>query len=223
MQQVQNPPWSFFDEAQLIDISPPISPALAVWPGDEPPARLVQLDMERGDNLTLSSLHSTVHLGAHADAPLHYAKGGADIANCSLHYYFGPCQVISVDVKKGSRVMPEHVSVPLRAPRVLFRTLSYPDPHQFNDDFSALSSDLIDVLKKNHVLLVGIDTPSVDLAHDAALQTHQALARADMAVLEGLVLAHVPDGLYRLMAFPLPLVGFDASPVRAVLQTNVSV
>lgn len=219
LQGVRNPPWSFFDEAQLIDISPPISAALAVWPGDEPPTRVVSLDIEKGDNLTLSSLHTTVHAGAHADAPVHYLRGAPDIASRSLHLYFGPCQVITVDVRQGSRVMPEHLNAPLRAPRVLFRTLSYPDPHLFNDDFCALSPELIRLLQKNHVILVGIDTPSVDPAHDEALESHQAIAAADMAILEGLVLAHVPDGLYRLMAFPLPLVGFDASPVRAVLQT----
>ncbi len=41
-----------------------------------------------------------------------------------------------------------------------------------------------------------------------------------MAILEGLVLAPVPPGLYELIALPLPLVGFDASPVRAVLRSS---
>jgi arylformamidase len=40
-----------------------------------------------------------------------------------------------------------------------------------------------------------------------------------MAILEGLVLADVPAGVYELIALPLKLVGFDASPVRAVLRT----
>ena len=40
-----------------------------------------------------------------------------------------------------------------------------------------------------------------------------------MGILEGLVLAEVPAGLYELLALPLKLVGFDASPVRAVLRT----
>jgi arylformamidase len=40
-----------------------------------------------------------------------------------------------------------------------------------------------------------------------------------MAILEGLVLHQVPEGLYELIALPLKLVGFDASPVRAILRT----
>ena len=43
--------------------------------------------------------------------------------------------------------------------------------------------------------------------------------RCDMAILEGLVLRNVPEGLYELIALPLKLVGFDASPVRTVLRT----
>ena len=39
-----------------------------------------------------------------------------------------------------------------------------------------------------------------------------------MAILEGLVLDGVPQGLYELIALPLTLVGFDASPVRAILR-----
>jgi arylformamidase len=39
-----------------------------------------------------------------------------------------------------------------------------------------------------------------------------------VAILEGLVLDRVPPGVYELIALPLRLVGFDASPVRAVLR-----
>ena len=42
-----------------------------------------------------------------------------------------------------------------------------------------------------------------------------------MAILEGLMLNDVPAGVYELIALPLKLVGFDASPVRAVLRTLV--
>jgi arylformamidase len=40
-----------------------------------------------------------------------------------------------------------------------------------------------------------------------------------MAILEGLALNGVPEGVYELIALPLPLKGFDASPVRAILRT----
>ena len=39
------------------------------------------------------------------------------------------------------------------------------------------------------------------------------------AVVVKIVLTGVPEGLYELIALPLKLAGFDASPVRAVLRT----
>jgi arylformamidase len=81
-----------------------------------------------------------------------------------------------------------------------------------------LSPELVESLHGRGVKLVGIDTPSVDLFDSKDPPAHLAFLRRDMAILEGLVLAGVPEGLYELIALPLRLVGFDASPVRAVLR-----
>ena len=72
-------------------------------------------------------------------------------------------------------------------------------------------------LASQGVVLVGIDTPSIDLSQDKLLESHQAVARNDMAILEGIVLDGVAPGNYTLIALPLKIEGADASPVRAVL------
>ena len=77
--------------------------------------------------------------------------------------------------------------------------------------------ELVDFLARRGVILVGLDTPSVDLFHDRELQAHHAIYLHDMAILEGVVLGHVDPGTYQLIALPLPIRGGDASPVRAVL------
>ncbi|HRW56007.1 MAG TPA: cyclase family protein, partial [Phycisphaerae bacterium] len=82
----------------IIDISPAISSALRVWPGDTPPSREVLLDMRKGDNITLSTLHSTVHAGAHADGPNHYGADAPAIDERDLNDYLGPCQVVRAKV-----------------------------------------------------------------------------------------------------------------------------
>jgi arylformamidase len=109
---------------------------------------------------------------------------------------------------------------PIRAERVLLRTGTYPDPEHFNEDFSALSPELVDDLHGKGVRLIGIDTPSVDLFDSKDLPAHKMFLKHDMAILEGIVLADVPEGLYELIALPLKLVGFDASPVRAILRST---
>ncbi len=201
------------------DISPPLGPRLAVWPGDTPLSREVLLDIDRGDTVTLSTLHATCHLGAHADAPSHYGAGAPDIAARSLEPYLGPCRVIRVTVPRRGRVTPAALPATLSAPRVLIATGTFPDPEHFNTDFAALAPELIEELHRRGVRLVGIDTPSVDVFDSKDLPSHRMLLRYDMAVLEGLVLRDVPEGVYELIALPLRLVGFDASPVRAVLRT----
>lgn len=203
--------------AEIIDISPTITPQLAVWPGDTPFSQRYLCRFAEGANLDLSTVESTVHLGAHTDGPSHYRADAPGIGERDLSLYYGPCEVVEVSVAPGQRILPEHLPGPVRAPRVLFKTGSYPDPNVFNEDFVALSPELVAALHAQGVVLVGLDTPSVDPFESKALESHNAIADADMAILEGVVLGHVQPGIYTLIALPLKLPGADASPVRAVL------
>lgn len=204
----------------LIDISPPIDATIAVWPGDTPFAQTFNAEMSAGADLTLSDIRTTLHVGAHTDASSHYVPGGEDIASRSLHYYVGHCVVVHVEVARSERIQPRHIDRKrIAAPRVLFRTGTFPDPRNWNNDFASLSPELVDALHERGVILAGIDTPSVDPFDSKALEAHHALARHQMANLEGLVLDGVEEREYELIALPLRIAGGDASPVRAVLRT----
>jgi len=203
--------------SRLLDLSPVISARIAVWPGDVPFREDFALRMAEGAHLELSSLTTTVHVGAHADAPSHYLLGGAGIGERPLERYYGPCQVMRVEVGRGERVGVEHLTGPVRAPRLLLRTGTFPDPERWNEDFAALAPTLVAHLAAAGVVLVGIDTPSIDLMTSKDLPAHKAVAAADMAVLEGLLLDDAPEGVHTLIALPLRIEGADASPVRAAL------
>ncbi|HYV20086.1 MAG TPA: cyclase family protein [Verrucomicrobiae bacterium] len=203
----------------IYDLTPPIDRALKVFPGDTPPEREILLDMEAGAHLTLSTLRTTVHVGAHADAPSHYARGAASIEKRPLDLYLGPCQVLRLAARRGAVLEPDDLrGASIAAPRILLATGTFPDPTVFNEDFAALSPWLVDFLHERGARLVGVDTPSLDPCTSKDLPAHQACLRHDMAILEGLVLAHVPEGLYELIALPLPIAGADGSPVRAILR-----
>jgi arylformamidase len=118
-------------------------------------------------------------------------------------------------------IEPRHVEgVDLGNPgRILFRTDSIRDRKTFPERFTALSPELASLLGERGALLVGLDTPSVDPFDSKTLDAHHALARGRVAILEGLILDGVPEGLYELIALPLKLAGLDASPVRAILRT----
>src|SRR5689334_22826766 len=99
----------------IYDISPAITPALAVWPGDTPPSREILCEMRKGANITLSTLHATVHLGAHADGPNHYGKDAPSIDMRALDFYLGRCQVIHVHAARKSRIETSQVFAKIEA------------------------------------------------------------------------------------------------------------
>ncbi|MGE0526584.1 MAG: cyclase family protein [Bdellovibrionales bacterium] len=203
---------------KIFDLTPKISERLAVFPGDTPFRREVVLSFARGDTLELSALGATAHLGAHADAPSHYHPSGESIERRSLGRYLGKAQVVRVrGLGPKERVRREHLGVEVCAPRVLFDTGSFPDPEVWTPNFNSLSPELLESLADQGVCLVGIDTPSVDPEDSKALEAHQVLYSRDLAVLEGLVLKDVPEGVYTLIALPLPIENGEASPLRAVL------
>src|SRR5262249_50088177 len=131
----------------FIDISPLISENIAVFPGDKPYLRTLSCEFKKGDHLTLSSVQTTVHVGAHTDAPVHYHRDGEGIDRRSLNYYAGRCQVMTVKVTRGSRITVDALEGRnIDAPRVLFHTGSFPDPNCWTGQFNSLSAELIDYL-----------------------------------------------------------------------------
>ncbi len=203
---------------RIFDISPKLHSGVAVFPGDEPFSRKVVMECAKGDLFTLSSINSTVHVGAHTDAPNHYDRHGSGIDERPLDFYLGKAQVVKISAQPGERLGLRHWNHrPVLAPRVLVATGSFPNPDQWNTDFNSFSAELIEFLAKSGVKLIGIDTPSIDPGTDKTFESHHAVYAHDMAVLEGIVLEAVPEGVYELVALPLPIHQGDASPVRAVL------
>jgi arylformamidase len=209
-----------FQHPTIIDISPPVCEQTAVWPGDVPFSRSVQVDIHTGANIHLSSLTSTVHCGAHADAPLHYHRDGKPIDQVDLSHYIGPCQVLTVGRPAGDLIQPADFSdrVEKGVTRLLFRTGSQPRWDHFDTDFVALAPESVAHCASLGMVLLGIDTASFDPFNSKDLPAHTLLYRHNIRNLECLQLDHVSDGIYELIALPLKLQGFDASPVRAVLR-----
>jgi len=201
------------------DISPEISGKTAVFPGDKVFSRQISMDFKSGQHLLLSDISTTVHIGAHADAPNHYHAEGQGIGDRDLFPYFGICQVVTAKAPRGARIeglhLPAHFQI--STPRILVRTLSFPNPNQWNDDFNSFSPELIAHWADQGVQLIGIDTPSVDPSQDKTLKSHKMIFEKNLSILEGLDLEKVPDGEYQLIALPLKLKDLDASPVRAIL------
>ena len=203
---------------RLWDISPPVHADSPVFPGDTRYQQQWAATLGPGCPVNVSTITLSPHVGAHADAPLHYDPHGAAAGALDLAPYIGRCRVIHA-IGCGPLVQCEHIAHALQAlpPRVLVRTYDKA-PTGWDPDLPAYAPETLEHLAALGVRLVGIDTASIDPADSKLLASHQVIRRHDIRVLENLVLDDVPEGDYELIALPLKLTTADASPVRAVLR-----
>jgi len=204
---------------RIWDISPPVQAGSPVFPGDTEYRQQWAATLGPGCPVNVSTLTLSPHIGAHADAPLHYAPDGAPAGQLDLAPYLGPCRVIHA-IGRGPLVEWAHIrhATDDLPPRVLVRTYARAPVDRWDPALPAYAPDTVDRLADLGVRLIGIDTASIDPAESKTLDSHQVIRRRDLRVLENLVLDEVPEGDYELIALPLKLMTADASPVRAVLR-----
>lgn len=204
---------------RIWDISPPVDATSPVFPGDTPYQQHWSATLGPGCPVNVSAITLSPHVGAHADAPLHYSPDGVAVGALDLAPFLGRCRVVHA-MGCGPLVQWADLAHALQAlpPRLLVRTYPQAPLTRFDSALCALAPDVVDRLADLGVLLVGIDTASIDPADSKALPSHQVIRRRGLRVLENLVLDAVPEGDYELIALPLKLMTADASPVRAVLR-----
>ena len=205
---------------RIWDISPPVQPGAPVFPGDTPYAQEWAASIGPGCPVNVSTITLSPHVGAHADAPLHYDPQGQSIGALDLEPYLGPCRVVHA-IGCGPLVRWEHLAHAVAGlpARVLVRTYTRAPVDRWDPELAGYEPETIERLAALGVRLVGIDTASIDPAESKTLDSHQMIRRLGLRVLENLVLDDVPEGDYELIALPLKLMTADASPVRAILRT----
>lgn len=202
----------------LLDVSMPVAPGTAEWPGDTPFSCGWSASIAGGAPVNVSWVKTSPHVGTHVDAPYHYDAHGARLGDLPLEAFIGPCRVI--DAVGASEIDARLLrGIDLRAtPRILFRTTARNDPTTFRRDFPLLTLDAVDALAAAGVRLVGMDAPSFDDTDSKDLPIHHALGRAGIANVENLVLDTAQAGAYELFAAPVLWRDGDAAPLRAILR-----
>lgn len=206
---------------QIYDITQPVRTGMPVWPGDTDYAETRPWAIGPQCPVNVSRLTLSSHTGTHADAPLHYDAEGAAIGAVDLAPYLGPALVLHMPLGL-SVIEPVHLlhRVPGGTVRLLLRTYERFPHAAWDSGFTALAAATIEGLAALGVRLIGVDAPSLDPQTSKTMDAHMAVCRHRMAILEGLVLDEVPEGVFELIALPLRLATADASPVRAVLRRN---
>jgi arylformamidase len=204
---------------KIWDISPPINALSPVFPGDTAYAQQWVANIGPGCPVNVSAVTLSPHVGAHADAPLHYDPSGQTIGDVPLDAFIGPCRVIHA-IGCGPLVECRHIEHAMHdvPERVLIRVYERMPQTAFDPALPAFAPATVERLADLGVKLIGIDSASIDPADSKPLPSHQVIRQRGLRVLENLLLDDVPEGDYELIALPLKLTSADASPVRAILR-----
>lgn len=191
------------------------------WP-DNPPVRVMRLlDMQRGDDCTLTAISMGVHSGTHMDAPMHFLPTGRGIDAMPLAATIGLARVI--EIKDRKLITPEELRPHRirRGERILFKTRNSPrcwDTDRFLKDFVYLSEAAAHWLVARRIRTVGIDYLSVAGFESDTSAIHTTLLRAGIWIIEGMNLSNVRPGSYDLLCLPLKIAHSDGAPARAFIR-----
>ena len=205
---------------RIYDVSLTIEPGMVVYPGNAPVTVDEVKSLRTGDSSNVSLLHIGTHTSTHVDAPRHYIPGGAGADKIPPDVLVGPArlfQLPEVAYIERSTLEPLDFS---GVTRVLFgtrnsRLLTH---HHFHDDYAYLSGDAAQYLVDAGMALVGVDYLSVEEFKKPGRPAHHTLLKADVVIVEGLLLADVPAGDYDLLCLPLKIRDADGAPARVFLR-----
>ena len=194
---------------KIYDISQEVFSS-SVYPGDPAPEKKQLQSMECGDLYNLTAFSMCAHNGTHVDAPRHFIKDGKAVDEMPLEAFVGlvyvaeHSNVLSGEdaeniIKKATYTHPES------AKRILIK------------GDAVVSLEAAEVFAAAGVLLLGNESQTVG-PEEAPMAVHLALLGSGVALLEGVRLGEVNEGVYFLSAAPLNLSGSDGAPCRALLM-----
>lgn len=197
---------------RIYDISQEVF-GCAVYPGDPAPERKVLSSMEEGTLYNLTAFSMCAHNGTHIDAPSHFLQDGATIEQMppekTVGYAYVTAQDGVLDADVARRILSRAAACSVEAARrILIKGTAI------------VSLEAAEVFAAARIDLIGSESQSVG-PEEAPMAVHRVLLGAGVALLEGIRLRDVPEGVYWLNAAPLCLGGADGAPCRATL-INIS-
>jgi len=204
----------------IVDLTRVLSQATPVYPGDPP---FLTSDALAHDpvGFNLKTVTTAMHVGTHLDAPRHYFAKGDGVDRIPLESCVGPAVLLKVapvgGIVRTADLETAWNRLSVKRPRVLLSTgweKTFGDPAYFASH-PGFEPSLFPFLKKNGVVLFGVDMPSVKYGASDNASCHADLLGAKIVIVESLWnLEHLPDAFF-LSAAPLRLEGVDGSPIRA--------
>lgn len=191
---------------KLYDISQEVF-SCAVYEGDPSPKREVLSDMKIGALYNLTAFSMCAHNGTHIDAPSHFVKDGKAVDELPLDVFVGKCFLARLNgdiTEKEAEDIMKRASDAHAAERIL------------------LAGDLVvtasaaKAFAKHGIKLLANESQTVGPTC-APMEVHKILLGNGVALLEGIRLNGIDEGVYFLNAAPLNLASSDGAPCRAIL------
>jgi arylformamidase len=206
---------------KIYDISWPISSAMTHYK-NKGGVTFTDIKSFAKDGVRETAFCLGAHTGTHVDAPSHFMKDGKTIDEIRLDRSMGYAKVLDFITVTRAVTAEDLAQYEIKEGEIiLLRTansaLGVTD--QFNKDFIYLDHSGAHYLAEKKVKAIGIDYLGIEHG-DPEHATHIALMKADITIIEGLRLFHVPAGIYFLICLPLNLVGLEAAPARAILMSD---
>jgi len=204
-----------------IDVTVPLRTGMVRWPGNPPVQVRRVLDLNRGDDCTLTAISLGVHSGTHMDAPLHFLRTGLGIDAMPVDAGVGRARVIVIEDPALITVEELRRYRVRRGERIIFKTRNSPrcwKTDRFFKDFVSLSEAAARWLVARRVRTVGIDYLSIAGYESDTTAIHTILLRAGIWIIEGLNLSRVRPGMYDMLCLPLKIAAGDGAPARALLK-----
>ena len=193
---------------KIYDISQELF-SCVVWPGDPAPRKETLCSMDEGDIINLTAFSMCAHNGTHIDAPSHFINHTKNVEEIKLSKFIGEAYVADfegiVTAEDARDIIKKAKSISIEAARkILFKGKT------------TVSIEAAEVFAESEIDLIGNESQTVG-PEDAPMAVHKVLLGAEIVLLEGVRLNHVPEGVYLLNAAPINLAGAEGAPCRAVL------
>ena len=189
---------------KIYDISQEVF-SCAVYPGDPKPEKQILCAAEKGDLYNLTAFSMCAHNGTHVDAPFHFLPEGSTMEQLELEIFVGECYVARHEGDVTASAAESILEKAKGAERILI------------GGNATVTAEAARVFAGSTIRLLGNESQSVG-PENAPMEVHKILLGRGIALLEGVVLNGIPEGLYLLSAAPLKLAGADGAPCRAYLM-----
>lgn len=176
---------------------------------------------DRGD--IMSTVYFWSHVGTHVEAPLHYLAKGGDTASIPVTKLMGPAIVLDFTSKGVNEAITLEelkaagdIQVGDRVMTMTGRHVQYGTPRSHDRPY--LTEEAVRWLVEDRKInCLGTDSSGYEVRGVSHHPDHLLLTGAEIPVLECLAnLVDLKSRRFFLIALPIPVVGLDACPVRAI-------